>query len=313
MEKIKVGIVGYGNLGRGVETAVLDSPDLALAGIFTRRPGEVRANGPVYPVETLDEGADAEVLVLCGSSADDLRWQSPRYAGAYHIVDSFDLHGDIPAHFAAVDAAARRGRRLAVVSAGWDPGLFSLARVIADAVLPGAGIHTLWGPGVSQGHSAALRRLPGVLDARQVTVPAADAAERLLAGEVLTPQQAHRRVCYVVPEADTDRAELRRRICAMPRYFAGWETEVRFVTAAELPGGLPHGGRVMALGEDGARGSLELALPSNPAFTGRVLAACARAAARLGRAGEVGARTVPDVPAALLSPLSPEEQRAKWL
>lgn len=241
MEQLRIGILGFGNLGRGAAAAVSQSPDMALAGIFTRRPPEqvaAEAGGmPVCPAALLEEGGPpVDVLLLCGGSAGDLPRQSPRYAGRFHIVDSFDTHARAPEHFAAVDAAARRGGRAAVICAGWDPGLFSVLRALALAALPRGESHTFWGEGVSQGHSEAIRRLPGVLDARAYTVPIPAALEAARAGEgaELTPGLMHRRVCCVALEEGAEPEAVRRAIVTMPHYFADYDTTVRFVTPEEL-------------------------------------------------------------------------------
>ena len=323
MERLRVGILGFGNLGRGAAAAVSQSPDMALAGIFTRRPPEqvaAEAGGmPVCSAALLEEGRPpVDVLLLCGGSAGDLPRQSSRYAGRFHIVDSFDTHARAPEHFAAVDAAARRGGRAAVICAGWDPGLFSVLRALALAALPRGESHTFWGEGVSQGHSEAVRRLPGVLDARAYTVPIPAALEAARAGEgaELTPGSMHRRVCYVALEEGAEPEAVRRAIVTMPHYFADYDTTVHFVTREELArdhSGLPHGGLVLRTGRTGRgeahRASLEfrLRLDSNPEFTGGVLAACARAAWRLGQAGEYGCKTLLDIPPALLLPFEQGE------
>ena len=324
MEQLQVGILGFGNLGRGAAAAVSQSPDMALAGIFTRRPPEqvaAEAGGmPVCPAALLEEGGPpVDVLLLCGGSAGDLPRQSPRYAGRFHFVDSFDTHARAPEHFAAVDAAARRGGRAAVICAGWDPGLFSVLRALALAALPRGESHTFWGEGVSQGHSEAIRRLPGVLDARAYTVPIPAALEAARAGEgaELTPGSMHRRVCCVALEEGAEPEAVRRAIVTMPHYFADYDTTVRFVTPEELArdhSGLPHGGLVLRTGRTG-RGEahwagleFRLRLDSNPEFTGGVLAACARAAWRLGQAGEYGCKTLLDIPPALLLPFERGEE-----
>ena len=324
MERLRVGILGFGNLGRGAAAAVSQSPDMALAGIFTRRPPEqvaAEAGGmPVCSAALLEEGRPpVDVLLLCGGSAGDLPRQSSRYAGRFHIVDSFDTHARAPEHFAAVDAAARRGGRAAVICAGWDPGLFSVLRALALAALPRGESHTFWGEGVSQGHSEAVRRLPGVLDARAYTVPIPAALEAARAGEgaELTPGSMHRRVCYVALEEGAEPEAVRRAIVTMPHYFADYDTTVHFVTREELArdhSGLPHGGLVLRTGRTGRgeahRAGLEfrLRLDSNPEFTGGVLAACARAAWRLGQAGEYGCKTLLDIPPALLLPFERGEE-----
>lgn len=324
MEQLRIGILGFGNLGRGAAAAVSQSPDMALAGIFTRRPPEqvaAEAGGmPVCPAALLEEGGPpVDVLLLCGGSAGDLPRQSPWYAGRFHVVDSFDTHARAPEHFAAVDAAARRGGRAAVICAGWDPGLFSVLRALALEALPRGESHTFWGEGVSQGHSEAIRRLPGVLDARAYTVPIPAALEAARAGEgaELTPGLMHRRVCCVALEEGAEPEAVRRAIVTMPHYFADYDTTVRFVTPEELArshSGLPHGGLVLRTGRTGRgeahRAGLEfrLRLDSNPEFTGGVLAACARAAWRLGQAGEYGCKTLLDIPPALLLPFERGEE-----
>ena len=297
--------------------------------MFTRRPPSsltLQTPGvPVYPLDALDgmEGA-VDVLLLCGGSAADLPEQSPRYAGRFHLVDSFDTHANIPAHFAAVDAAARAGGKTAIISAGWDPGLFSLVRALAAAVLPCGESYTFWGRGVSQGHSDAVRRIPGVRDARQYTipVPAALDAVRSGANPALTTRQKHTRECFVVAEEGADRARIEQAIITMPHYFADYDTTVHFLSEEELlrdHGGLPHGGFVFRGGRTGrqeqnrALVEFRLTLDSNPEFTACVLTAFARAAFRLGRAGQAGCKTVFDIPPAALSPLSPEELRRQLL
>ena len=324
MEQLRIGILGFGNLGRGAAAAVSQSPDMALAGIFTRRPPEqvaAEAGGmPVCPAALLEEGGPpVDVLLLCGGSAGDLPRQRPPYARRFHVVDSFDTHARAPEHFAAVDAAARRGGRAAVICAGWDPGLFSVLRALALAALPRGESHTFWGEGVSQGHSEAIRRLPGVLDARAYTVPIPAALEAARAGEgaELTPGLMHRRVCCVALEEGAEPEAVRRAIVTMPHYFADYDTTVRFVTPEELArdhSGLPHGGLVLRTGRTG-RGEahraglgVRLRLDSNPEFTGGVLAACARAAWRLGQAGEYGCKTLLDIPPALLLPFERGEE-----
>ena len=329
MDQIRIGIVGYGNLGRGVEYALRQNPDMALVGVFTRRPPSsltLQTPGvPVYPLDALDgmEGA-VDVLLLCGGSAADLPEQSPRYAGRFHLVDSFDTHANIPAHFAAVDAAARAGGKTAIISAGWDPGLFSLVRALAAAVLPCGESYTFWGRGVSQGHSDAVRRIPGVRDARQYTipVPAALDAVRSGANPALTTRQKHMRECFVVAEEGADRARIEQAIITMPHYFADYDTTVHFLSEEELlrdHGGLPHGGFVIRSGKTGW--DLEhnhvieysLKLDSNPEFTSSVIVACARAAYRMKQEGMTGCKTILDLPPAYLSSKSGEELRKELL
>lgn len=324
---IRVAIAGYGNLGRGVEAALSLSADMTLAGVFSRRRPDMvhpaRQETPVWPLAQAEDHAGAvDVLVLCTGSAADLPVQTPALARFFHVVDSFDTHASIPAHFAAVDRAAAESGHLALIACGWDPGLFSVLRAYGQAVLPGGRGCTFWGPGVSQGHSDALRRVRGVLDARQYTIPvegAVDAARRG-DGPVLTPRQKHKRVCYVAAEEGADRGRIRREIEEMPSYFADYDTTVHFLSCGALlaaHGGFPHGGLVLQNGmtADGARQSMEfrLSLGSNPAFTGSVLVACARAAFRLARKGETGGRTMLDLSPALLAPQTQEALRATLL
>lgn len=324
---IRVGIVGYGNLGRGVEWALEQNPDLALAGIFTRRePGSIapRAAGtPVYRMEELERFRDRlDVLILCGGSRDDLPVQSPALAAGFNIVDSFDTHARIPEHFAAVDAAARGGGHTAVIAAGWDPGIFSLGRVFGEAFLPAGATYTFWGPGLSQGHSDAIRRVPGVKLGVQYTLPSEAAMARVRAGErpELTTREKHTRSCYVVLEEGADPAAVERAIRTMPHYFADYDTTVTFLGEEEFRrdhGKMPHGGFVIRSGTTGAGTEqlfeLRLSLESNPEFTGSVLVAYARACYRLHRQGDVGAKTAFDIAPGLLSPRSPEELRRELL
>jgi diaminopimelate dehydrogenase len=327
-ECIRAAIAGYGNLGRGVESALLQNPDFSLAAIVTRRdPASLSPASGVKVVREADIASlkgQIDVLFVCGGSATDLPEQTPRLAEDFCVVDSFDTHARIPEHFAAVDAAAKKGGNLALISVGWDPGLFSLARLYETAVLPQGKDYTFWGRGISQGHSDAIRRLPGVLDARQYTVPVPEAVEAVRSGECpeLTTRQKHRRECYVAAAPGTDLEELTRQICSMPNYFADYDTTVTYVTLEELRTQhkeLPHGGFVIRNGRSGPDGryrqtmELRLDLDSNPFFTGSVLAACGRAVVRLHRKGETGCRTILDIPPALLSPLSGEELRREFV
>lgn len=324
----KIALYGYGNLARGVEAAVRQHPDLALTAVFTRRDPaslSIAADVPVYPASEVTKHADAiDVLLVCGGSATDLPAMTPALVRYFHVVDSFDTHADIPAHFAAVDAAARDSGHLALISAGWDPGLFSLARLYAAAVLPRGSTYTFWGKGVSQGHSDALRRIDGVVDARQYTIPREEAMHAVRAGlePTLSVRDKHVRDCYVVATDGADRDRIEREIRTMPHYFDEYDTTVRFVTMEELQrdhSRLPHGGYVIRTGHTGStaenRHTIEyrLRLDSNPEFTGSVLCACARAVARLAQRGETGCKTVFDIAPADLSPLSPEKQRAAML
>ena len=329
MAKTRIGILGYGNLGHGVELACRQSDDVELAALFTRRdPASVKPlteGVAVHPADELAAHADdLDVLVLCGGSANDLPEQTPECARLFNVVDSFDTHANIPVHFANVDAAAREGGKVAIISAGWDPGMFSLARLYAESVLPEGRDYTFWGRGVSQGHSDAIRRIPGVADARQYTVPVPAALDAVRAGEnpELTTRQKHTRECFVVAEEGADRAAIERAIVEMPNYFADYDTTVTFVSQEELDrdhAGIPHGGSVIRSGVTGEGGAnrhvieFSLKLDSNPEFTGSVLVACARAAHRLAREGQAGCKTLFDIPPAYLSPKSAEDLRAHLL
>ena len=326
---IKLAIVGYGNLGKGVETAVCQNPDMELVAVFTRRNPEtvklMTPDVPVLPFETLDAFEESvDVLILCGGSATDLPEMTPALAAKFNVVDSFDNHSQIPAHIARVHAASKAAGKTAIVSCGWDPGMFSLARVYAQAALPQGESYTFWGPGLSQGHSDAVRRIPGVLDARQYTVPVEEAIQAVRAGDApqLTTRQKHKRECFVVAAEGADKARIEREIKTMPNYFADYNTTVTFVTAEELlrdHSGLPHGGSVIRTGVTGWDGEhcqriqYELQLDSNPEFTASVLVAYARAIHRMHGRGVTGCQTVFDVAPADLSPLSPEELRAHIL
>jgi diaminopimelate dehydrogenase len=324
-DRIRVGIVGWGNLGRGVKQALVHNRDLQLVGVFTRRdPKEIdAARTPVHRIEDLPKfKRKIDVLLLCGGSATDLPKQGPALAAQFSAVCSYDTHAKIPAYFKKVDAAARKGRNLAVISTGWDPGLFSLARLLGQAVLPNGRDYTFWGHGVSQGHSDAIRRVPGVADAVQYTVPIAGAIESVRSGSnpELTTREKHRRVCYVVAKEGADRAAIEKAIKEMPNYFADYDTEVNFVTKEELKrdhAGLPHGGFVLrsATTAGGPSHLLEfrLQLGSNPEFTASTMVAYARAVYRMRKEGRTGAVTVFDVPFGMLSPLSPEKLRKQLL
>ena len=325
----RIGIFGYGNLGRGVEAAIAQNDDLELAAIFTRRdPAGLTLRTPGVPVLPASEApawtGRIDVLILCGGSATDLPVQTPQYAAMFNVVDSFDTHAKIPAHFAAADAASRAAGKISLISCGWDPGLFSLARVYAYAVLPEGKDETFWGRGVSQGHSDAIRRVEGVLDARQYTVPIPAAVDAVRRGEQpeLSARDKHLRECYVVAAEGADKARIEREIKTMPYYFDQYDTTVNFITAEELArdhAGLPHGGSVLRGGVTGwekeHRQTIEfsLKLDSNPEFTGSVLAACARAVHRMAREGMTGCKTILDIPPAWLSPVPAEELRAHFL
>ncbi|WP_127842750.1 diaminopimelate dehydrogenase [Actinomyces wuliandei] len=322
---IRVAVNGYGNLGRGAEQAVSRNDDMELAVVFTRRdPDSLTTQGaPVAHVDDMPRWADkVDVCLNCGGSATDLDQQGPATAAFFTTVDSFDTHARIPEYFASVDAAARQAGNLALISTGWDPGLFSMLRVLGEAVLPEGATTTFWGPGVSQGHSDALRRVDGVLDARQYTLPVEETLAAVRAGEEveLTTRSMHRRDCYVVAEEGADLARVEREIVEMPNYFADYDTTVTFVTAEEMAAehsGIPHGGTVVRRGttSEGAATSVgfDLQLGSNPEFTGSVVAAMGRAAARMAARGEAGARTVFDVTLADLSARTPEDLRAHYL
>ncbi len=325
---MRVAIAGYGNLGRGVEAAVTNADDLDLVAIFTRRDPEtvkIATDTPVCAWADLVAWKDkVDVLVICGGSATDLPTQTPELASMFCVVDSFDTHANISQHFANVDAAAKAAGTLGIISCGWDPGLFSLARLYAQTVLPDGADYTFWGRGVSQGHSDAIRRIDGVLDARQYPVPIESAVEAARSGEnpELTTREKHLRECYVVAEEGADLAVIEEAIKTMPNYFADYDTTVTFISQDELlakHAGLPHGGSVIRSGVTGLSGEFgdtiefSLKLDSNPYFTGSVLAAVARAACRMHAAGQIGARTMFDIAPAWLSPLSPEELRAHVL
>ncbi|MBE6712489.1 MAG: diaminopimelate dehydrogenase [Ruminococcaceae bacterium] len=323
---MKIGIFGYGNLGRGVEKAVLKNNDTELVGIFTRRdPSSISTltGAPVYSANEVEKFKDIiDVMILCGGSATDLVHQSPSLVSLFHIVDSFDTHAKIPEHFATVNAIAKESGKIGIISCGWDPGMFSLARVYSEAILPDGTDYTFWGPGVSQGHSDAIRRIEGVLDARQYTVPVPSSVELAKSGSrpTLTTREKHTRDCYVVAKEGADLKKIEKEIKEMPNYFADYDTTVTFVSMEELKekhASLPHGGVVIRSGitSEGNNQTIEyrLNLDSNPEFTGSVLLACARAATRLAAEGVKGAKTILDLPPSALSPKSPEELRAHSL
>lgn len=326
-EKIKIAVLGYGNLGRGVELAARNSKDLELSAVFSRRePRSVQTCGaPVFSAdEILSHKGEFDVLVLCGGSATDLPTQTPEFAKSFNVVDSFDTHAKIPEHFAAVDAAAKAGGNVGIIAVGWDPGLFSLNRLFGESVLQNGSSYTFWGKGVSQGHSDAIRRIEGVVDARQYTVPIESALKRVRAGEnpKLSTREKHLRECYVVAQDGADKARIEKEIKTMPNYFADYDTSVHFIDLATLKkehGGIPHGGFVLRSGATGERGENKhlieflLKLDSNPEFTASVLVAYARAAYRLAQKGECGAFSVFDIAPALLSPKSADELRREIL
>ncbi len=330
-KSMKVAIVGFGNVGRGVLAALGRNPDMSLAGIISRDPPRVRAAAPGARVFALaDEKAwrerlKADVAILCGGSAVDLPTQGPFFAKLFNTVDSFDTHHDIPAYFTRMNNVAKRAGRTAVISTGWDPGAFSLERVLADAFVPGAARHTFWGRGVSQGHSDAARHVEGVRDARQYTIPIERAIERVRsgAGSDLSAREKHRRLVYVVAEEGADRERIARDIARMPNYYADYGTKIMFIGEEEMKrdhSAFPHAGFVLTAGTTGAGEPGNKALieyrcewGSNPEATGSILVAHARAAARLAREGRHGAFTILDIPAAYLSPRPAAELRASFL
>ncbi|AZK45054.1 diaminopimelate dehydrogenase [Paenibacillus lentus] len=321
---IKVGIVGYGNLGRGVEKAIKQNPDMELRAIFSRRnPDDVAAAGGVVHISELEKyKGDIDVLILCGGSATDLPQQGPELAAMFNTVDSYDNHAKIPEYFELVNASAAKGGNVSVISTGWDPGLFSLNRLLGQAILPEGNEYTFWGKGVSQGHSDAIRRVNGVKGGVQYTIPVEAAVDRVRNGEnpELSTREKHMRECYVVAEDGADLGQIEREIKEMPNYFADYETTVHFISEEELKAkhsAMPHGGNVLRSGRTGENNTqimeFGLKLDSNPEFTASVLVAYARAAYKLSQAGESGARTVFDIPFGLLSPKSPEQLRKELL
>ena len=324
MSNIRIGIVGYGNLGRGVEASVKLQPDMELVGVFSRRKGLETVSGvPTYTMEDLPNfKGKIDVMVLCGGSATDLIEQTPMVTKYFNCIDSFDTHARIPEHFANVDKVAKEAKTATLISCGWDPGMFSLQRVYAESILPQGKSYTFWGRGVSQGHSDAIRRIDGVLDARQYTVPKEQYLEAIRNGE--TPDvdgyKGHLRECYVVAAPDADKAKIENEIKTMENYFVGYETVVNFISQEELDRnhkGIPHGGFVLRSGEstDGTRHVVEysLKLDSNPEFTGSALVAYARGIYRLAKHGGTGCYTVFDIPPAWISTHSAEELRAHSL
>ena len=325
---IRIGILGYGNLGRGVELAIGHTPDMELVGVFTRRdPAALKTitGAKVYSMEQAETMQnDIDVMILCGGSATDLPVQTPKFAAMYNVVDSFDTHAKIPEHFAAVDTSAKASGKTAIISTGWDPGMFSLNRVLAQAILPQGDTYTFWGKGVSQGHSDAIRRLDGVKDARQYTIPVEDALNAVRAGEApqLSTRQKHLRECFVVAEEGADLAKIEQEIVTMPNYFADYDTTVHFISEEELMAnhsGIPHGGFVIHSGKTGVNNEnthvieYGLKLDSNPEFTASVLVAYARAAYGMHKDGITGCKTVFDVAPRYLSPMSDEQLRKEML
>lgn len=326
---IRIGILGYGNLGRGVECAVKQNPDMEVAAVFTRRNPEdlevLTEGAAVCNIKDVSEWKDKiDVMILCGGSATDLPEQSPRFAEMFNIVDSFDTHAKIPQHFANVDEAAKKGGNVAVISVGWDPGMFSLNRMYADAILPEGKDYTFWGRGVSQGHSDAIRRINGVRNAKQYTIPVEAALKAVRNGEnpELTARQKHLRECFVVLEDGADAARVENEIKTMPNYFADYDTTVHFISEEELEAnhsGIPHGGFVLRSGKTGWNSEnthlieYSLKLDSNPEFTSCVIAAYARAAYRLSQEGQSGCKTVFDIAPAYLSAKDGAQLRAEML
>jgi diaminopimelate dehydrogenase len=326
---IRIGIFGYGNLGRGIECAIKQNPDMVLAAVFTRRDPKtvsiLTENVPIYSSSDAALHTDEiDVMILCGGSATDLPIQTPALAKLYHVVDSFDTHARIPEHFANVDIAAKEGGKIGLISVGWDPGMFSLNRVYANAVLPQGNDYTFWGKGVSQGHSDAIRRIDGVLDAKQYTIPQEAALNAVRAGEnpTLSTREKHLRECFVVAKEGADLARIEKEIKEMPNYFADYDTTVHFISQEELKrdhSGIPHGGFVIRSGKTGWNGEknalieYSLKLDSNPEFTASVIVAYARAAYRLSQKGEVGCKTVFDIAPALLCAQGDDDLRAHML
>lgn len=326
-KQIKIGIVGYGNLGKGVVSAIEQSSDMIVEGIFTRRsPESISVNNPNLKVLHISQAEaykdEIDVMILCGGSATDLPEQGPQFARDFNTVDSFDTHAKIPEYFDSVDKEARENGKTSIISVGWDPGLFSINRLMAEAILPVGETYTFWGNGVSQGHSDAIRRIEGVKGAVQYTVPIKEAVEKVRSGmnPELSTAEKHLRVCYVVTEEGYDQAEIEKEIKTMPNYFADYETEVNFISEEELKdkhSKLPHGGFVIRGGQSGEGNKqiieFSLNLDSNPEFTSSVLVAYARAAYRLNKEGQVGAKSVFEVPPVYLSPKSAEELRKNLL
>ena len=326
---MRIGILGYGNLGRGVEKAVNANPDQDLLYVFTRRaPESVKINTSGAKVLHVDELShmqnDIDVLIICGGSATDLPTMTPKYARDYNVIDSFDTHANIPTHFAKVDASAKEGKKIGIISTGWDPGMFSINRLYSHSVLPNGKDYTFWGRGVSQGHSDAIRRIPGVKDAKQYTVPVPAALEKVRNGEnpELTTREKHTRECYVVLEDGADAEAVRQAIVTMPNYFADYDTTVNFISEEELKAnhsGIPHGGQVIRTGSTGWNNEnkhvieYSLKLDSNPEFTSSVLIAYARAAVKLSAEGQTGCKTVFDIAPKYLMDISEADMRAQLL
>ena len=326
---MRIGIMGYGNLGRGIECAIKQNADMELVAVFSRRdPSTVKILTEGVKVYHVDEAVkmkdEIDVLILCGGSATDLPVQTPEYAKYFNVVDSFDTHARIPEHFANVDMTAKENGNIAVISCGWDPGMFSLNRLYANCILPSGNDYTFWGKGVSQGHSDAIRRIEGVANAKQYTIPVDTALEKVRNGEnpTLTTREKHTRECFVVAKEGADKARIEKEIKEMPNYFADYDTTVHFITEEELQrehSGIPHGGFVIRSGKTGWNEEnshiieYSLKLDSNPEFTASVIVACARAAYRMKQEGMTGCKTIFDIAPAYMSPLSGEELRAHML
>jgi diaminopimelate dehydrogenase len=329
MKKIRIGIAGYGNLGKGVELAIRQNDDMELVGVFTRRdPSTVTIATPGVKAYTMDDAKDMkdeiDVMILCGGSATDLPEQTPELAKYFNVIDSFDTHANIPQHFSNVDAACKENNTLGIISVGWDPGLFSLNRIYAESILPSGKTYTFWGKGVSQGHSDAIRRIKGVKRGIQYTIPVEDAMDAVRAGKQpeLTTREKHTRECFVVAEEGADLKQIEESIKTMKNYFDEYDTTVNFITEEEFDAvhnKMPHGGFVMRSGMTGEGEATHqmieysLTLGSNPEFTSSVLIAYARAAARLTAEGVTGCKTVFDIAPAYLSPLSADELRSHLL
>lgn len=327
VRKIKIGIVGYGNLGRGVESAIAQNDDLTIVGVFTRRAPDqlqlLNTDIPIIPYDDILQYKEkVDVLILCGGSKDDLPKQGPNLAAHFNTVDSFDTHAKIPEYFEAVDASAKSNGKTAVISVGWDPGLFSLNRLFGEAILPEGATYTFWGKGLSQGHSDAVRRIEGVKGAVQYTIPVEEAVDKVRSGKLpeLTTREKHTRECYVVLEEGAVAKTVEQAIKTMPDYFADYDTTVHFITEDELSrnhSAMPHGGFVIRSGKTGESNNqvmeYSLKLESNPEFTSSVLVAYARAAYRLNERGDTGAKTVFDIAPGLLSPKSPSALRKEIL
>ena len=328
MGKIRIGIVGYGNIGRGVEQSIKRNDDMELKAVFTRRdPASVKIQTEGAEVKHFDDMEamkdEIDVMILCGGSATDLPVIGPKVAASFNTIDSFDTHAKIPEYFANVDKAAKEGKNVSIISVGWDPGMFSLNRLYAESILVQGSTYTFWGKGVSQGHSDAIRRIEGVKNGIQYTVPIEAAVDQVRSGSEpeLTTRQKHLRECYVVAEEGADKAAIEEAIKTMPNYFDEYDTTVTFITEEELKENhskMPHGGFVIRTGETGCEGNkhvieYSLKLDSNPEFTGSVLVAYARAAHRLSKKGESGARSVFDIAPAMLSQMTPKELRAHML